>query len=48
MVNPESLHDDEWRTGWKADSDEKFYDLVLCIAVLEHLYDVEHALKEIT
>ena len=23
------------------------YDLVLCIAVLEHLYDVSHALKEI-
>jgi len=27
--------------------DNESYDLVLCIAVLEHLYDVNHALKEI-
>lgn len=27
--------------------DNESYDLVLCIAVLEHLYDVYHALKEI-
>jgi SAM-dependent methyltransferase len=27
--------------------DDETYDLVLCIAVLEHLYDVSHALKEI-
>jgi len=25
----------------------EIYDLVLCVAVLEHLYDVSHALKEI-
>ncbi len=27
--------------------DSEIYDLVLCVAVLEHLYDVSHALKEI-
>ena len=27
--------------------DNEIYDLVLCVAVLEHLYDVSHALKEI-
>lgn len=27
--------------------DSKYYDIVLCIAVLEHLYDVHHALNEI-
>jgi SAM-dependent methyltransferase len=27
--------------------DSETYDLVLCIAALEHLYDVKHALKEI-
>lgn len=37
---------------WDIDSsdlpeDNESYDLVLCIAVLEHLYDVNHALKEI-
>lgn len=27
--------------------ESEIYDLVLCVAVLEHLYDVSHALKEI-